>query len=166
MLPVRTASRASVISSSDQCTCTTTLYNSDRVFRQVWEFELTCVFLLSSIPTFLQRPYNVPLGIPNSVAAFCTAMPPRMASSAVLRSSCTPSLRDKRQATTRMCITQQPKQRYVCFLTHLVPRSCHGVEWLGKLYPLLPCNFVQRRTRDFVHLGRLVGRYFLLPERL
>ena len=49
----------------------------------------TCVFLLSSIPTFLQRPYSVPLGIPNSVAAFCTAMPPLMASSAVLRSSWT-----------------------------------------------------------------------------
>ena len=64
----------------------------NRGCRPVWQFVLTCVFLLSSIPTFLQRPYNVPLGIPNSVAAFCTAMPPRMASSAVLRSSCTPPL--------------------------------------------------------------------------
>ena len=53
----------------------------------------TCVFLLSSIPTFLQRPYSVPLGIPNSVAAFCTAMPPLMASSAVLRSSWTREVR-------------------------------------------------------------------------
>ena len=48
---------------------------------------LTWVFLLSSIPTFLHRPYSVPLGIPNSAAAFWTGIPPLMASSAVLRSS-------------------------------------------------------------------------------
>ena len=48
---------------------------------------LTWVFLLSSIPTFLHRPYRVPLGIPNSAAAFWTGIPPLMASRAVLRSS-------------------------------------------------------------------------------
>ena len=41
----------------------------------------------SMLPTFLQRPYSVPEGIPNSAAAFCTGIPFRMASSEHSRSS-------------------------------------------------------------------------------
>ena len=111
----------------------------------------TCVFLLSSIPTFLQRPYSVPLGIPNSVAAFCTAMPPLMASSAVLRSSWTREVRVRGHGDGVGCV-------------HLTPGGRHGVEWLSKFYPLLPRNLVQSGARDLVHFAGFVCRDLLLPQ--
>ena len=84
MLPVLTESRARFMSSSDQWTWVVVSRHMGHIMSHI---TLTWVFLLSSIPTFLQRPYSVPLGIPNSAAAFWTGIPPLMASSAVLRSS-------------------------------------------------------------------------------
>lgn len=65
--PYRTASRASIMASSDQG---------------------VGLFLHSSIPSRLHLPYKVPDGIPYSVAALCTVnWPDLMASRALSRSS-------------------------------------------------------------------------------
>lgn len=62
-----TASRASVIASS---------------------LQGVGLLLLSSMPSLLHRPYNVPVGIPNSVDALCTDVwPERIASRARSRSA-------------------------------------------------------------------------------